>query len=343
MKKIFKSLVLFSVFLFVISSVSAIRLPTSQEKNWASSSIYGLEKWLLESHTANGTLKTDMNLSANDFNVSNNLIVTGNIKGEIPDAFKKLNWSNLYVAEANTRYSLTNFTSNYDTRADRFGNINFTNVYDGRNDRWLLSNFTASFANRLNELWKLGNFTLAYDDRVDRFGNQNFTTRYDLRNDRYSKENFTAQIAQDGLFTLANYSAEYSLTGYKLLNFTSNYDVRTDRFSILNGTNLPFSKFTIENGTTLPFSNFKIENVSKSEQNPSNETIFLPSQEKVDGLKSADSPKFTAINVTDVRILTGSGDPEASVTAPRGSLYLRTNGTFYVKENGVSNTGWIAK
>lgn len=45
--------------------------------------------------------------------------------------------------------------------------------------------------------------------------------------------------------------------------------------------------------------------------------------------------------------LEGSGSPEGVVTASVGSTYRRTNGgastTFYVKESGVSNTGWIAK
>lgn len=43
----------------------------------------------------------------------------------------------------------------------------------------------------------------------------------------------------------------------------------------------------------------------------------------------------------------GSGSPEGVVTAPVGSIYLRTDGgagtTFYVKESGTGNTGWVAK
>jgi hypothetical protein len=43
----------------------------------------------------------------------------------------------------------------------------------------------------------------------------------------------------------------------------------------------------------------------------------------------------------------GSGTPEASVTAPPGSLYTDTDGgvgvTLYVKETGVGNIGWSAK
>lgn len=43
----------------------------------------------------------------------------------------------------------------------------------------------------------------------------------------------------------------------------------------------------------------------------------------------------------------GSGTPEGVVTAPVGAVYHRTNGgagtSFYVKESGAGNTGWVAK
>jgi hypothetical protein len=43
----------------------------------------------------------------------------------------------------------------------------------------------------------------------------------------------------------------------------------------------------------------------------------------------------------------GTGTPEGVVTAPVGSLFLRTDGgagtTLYVKESGSGNTGWVAK
>jgi hypothetical protein len=46
-------------------------------------------------------------------------------------------------------------------------------------------------------------------------------------------------------------------------------------------------------------------------------------------------------------IRTGAGAPEDVVTARIGSLYLRTDGgagtSFYVKESGTGNTGWVAK
>lgn len=45
-------------------------------------------------------------------------------------------------------------------------------------------------------------------------------------------------------------------------------------------------------------------------------------------------------------ILSGTGTPESAVTAPVGSLFLRTDGgsatTLYVKTSGTGNTGWGA-
>lgn len=42
----------------------------------------------------------------------------------------------------------------------------------------------------------------------------------------------------------------------------------------------------------------------------------------------------------------GSGSPEGVLTAPIGSIYMRTDGgtgtTTYRKESGVGNTGWVA-
>ena len=43
----------------------------------------------------------------------------------------------------------------------------------------------------------------------------------------------------------------------------------------------------------------------------------------------------------------GTGTPEAQITAPVGSIFLRRDGgantTLYVKQSGVGNTGWVAK
>jgi hypothetical protein len=51
------------------------------------------------------------------------------------------------------------------------------------------------------------------------------------------------------------------------------------------------------------------------------------------------------LNGSGPMIVSGSGSPESVVTAPVGSIYLRTDSatTLYVKQTGTGNTGWVAK
>lgn len=53
------------------------------------------------------------------------------------------------------------------------------------------------------------------------------------------------------------------------------------------------------------------------------------------------------IQNTDCAIYAGAGNPNGVITANPGSIYLNNAGgsgsTLYVKESGISNTGWIAK
>lgn len=54
-----------------------------------------------------------------------------------------------------------------------------------------------------------------------------------------------------------------------------------------------------------------------------------------------------SVSNTAATVSSGTGSPESAVTAPVGSIYMRTNGgastSFYVKESGAGNTGWVAK
>jgi hypothetical protein len=53
------------------------------------------------------------------------------------------------------------------------------------------------------------------------------------------------------------------------------------------------------------------------------------------------------VTTIEGRYFTGAGAPESVVTAPIGSIYIRTTGgvstTLYVKTSGAGNTGWTAK
>jgi hypothetical protein len=59
----------------------------------------------------------------------------------------------------------------------------------------------------------------------------------------------------------------------------------------------------------------------------------------------ADDTGFTGIQSLYQRF--GSGSPESVVTAPTGATYHRTDGgsgsSYYVKESGTGNTGWVGK
>lgn len=59
------------------------------------------------------------------------------------------------------------------------------------------------------------------------------------------------------------------------------------------------------------------------------------------------APLVTSHPVGTVCLTSGTGTPEGAVTAPVGSVYLRTDGgastTLYVKQSGAGNTGWVAK
>lgn len=61
----------------------------------------------------------------------------------------------------------------------------------------------------------------------------------------------------------------------------------------------------------------------------------------------ADTRDTSNAFVTHQLNIRGAGTPEGAVTAPVGSTYQRTDGgagtSFYVKESGSGNTGWVAK
>lgn len=67
----------------------------------------------------------------------------------------------------------------------------------------------------------------------------------------------------------------------------------------------------------------------------------------LNGLSNAHFNFAKVDDTTTVNIIKGSSDPEGAVTATQGSVYMRTGGgagsSFYVKESGSGNTGWVGK
>ncbi len=64
----------------------------------------------------------------------------------------------------------------------------------------------------------------------------------------------------------------------------------------------------------------------------------------VTGLTVAGGVNHGSSGVTET---VGTATPEGAVTAPIGSTFRRTDGgagtSFYVKESGAGNTGWVGK
>lgn len=91
-------------------------------------------------------------------------------------------------------------------------------------------------------------------------------------------------------------------------------------------------EFTVNNGGRIKFSNGSNFNVALTRNS--------------DGIKGTDATTgYCPIESLYDRY--GSGSPEAAVTAPVGAVFHRTDGgagtSFYVKESGSGNTGWVAK
>jgi hypothetical protein len=79
---------------------------------------------------------------------------------------------------------------------------------------------------------------------------------------------------------------------------------------------------------------------------PSGKSVQFVVNSVVEALASASGFHIGA-STSAPFLSSGTGAPEGVVTAPIGSLFMRTDGgastTLYVKESGVSNTGWVAK
>lgn len=102
----------------------------------------------------------------------------------------------------------------------------------------------------------------------------------------------------------------------------------------IGGQTDPFSTLLVKSkGSTSATGAFQVSNSSNAN------LIYM-----------SDAGDFTVYNQirlgsqTGPMIRSGTGSPESVVTAPVGSMFLRTNGgagtTLYIKESGAGNTGW---
>lgn len=83
-------------------------------------------------------------------------------------------------------------------------------------------------------------------------------------------------------------------------------------------------------------------------------TVFAPGTDNTNDLGTP-STRFRRVHLAELRfgtagdrrVVSGTGSPEGAITAPVASQWLRTDGgagtTFYIKESGTGNTGWVGK
>ncbi len=246
-------------------------------------------------------------------NISGDLGVLGNIYGEIPDAYKKANYS--------AEYSSTGFD-----------NENFTVRYDLRTDRFAIANVTAYLGDDGNaSLLRTGNIS---NILLNAFKNENFTVRYDLRTDRFALANVTAYLGDDGNASLLRTSniSNILLNAFKNENFTVRYDLRTDRFArenvtdYLGGADINASLLKAGNISNILLNAFKNENLTGKAVN------------------------FTYANVSkDLVVL---GNVGIGTTAPLSLLHLNKSDLLntsvtnvltldHTNPNGVNLTGGI--
>jgi hypothetical protein len=125
--------------------------------------------------------------------------------------------------------------------------------------------------------------------------------------------------------------------------FTPNLDLSTNNrtVKIISFENDGLIKFSRDNGTAI------IDHLFVSN------TVIRP--EIASGMNIGtssfpfDQASFNRINMggSGPRILFGSGSPQGNIAAPVGSIFLRDDGgastSFYVKESGTGDAGWVAK
>jgi hypothetical protein len=136
------------------------------------------------------------------------------------------------------------------------------------------------------------------------------------------------QLGFYGIVGLSPWTVSGSIL--KSLKFSNGFD---PTLSIESNTNSGILKI-LQSNWYLAIANSAGSNIALFSTFDTNTGSFIPNPMR---LGSSTGPQWRS----------GTGTPEGVITAPVGSMFFRTDGgagtTFYVKESGTGNTGWIAK
>ena len=139
MQKFLRISTIFLFFIIFINSAYAERYPLENENPYYNIFI----PFLNVSHTINGTLKSGINVSFYNLNVSKNIIVIGNLNATQINSSLITIGNNMVVTEE-AIFNKANYSIEYDSTGYKL--VNFTSNYDARLDRYSITNYSAEYA-----------------------------------------------------------------------------------------------------------------------------------------------------------------------------------------------------
>lgn len=140
-------------------------------------------------------------------------------------------------------------------------------------------------------------------------------------------------------------------TGYLSTAMVTNLNMNTKQ--VLNSGNISFSgsrAIQARSGDVLTIIDFEFPELVnavatlrmfRATNTTGNKDFIIHNGDGTSGIKfRITNGEIITLNGQGTKITAGAGSPEGVVSAGPGSLYLRTDGTFYVKQSGSGNTGW---
>lgn len=171
---------------------------------------------------------------------------------------------------------------------------------------------------------------------IDTNGNAIPTTNVAVYN--HGTATLSTIYSDNGITPRSNPFSSGSDGGFTFYAANGRYDIVLTKTGYTFGTDLYDIQFFDATGASVSFAA------------PVGVTGTLSATTDVSGATATISGNITSTSgkllLGTIQILRGTATPEAAITAPVGSIFLRTDGaadtTLYVKETGTGNTGWVA-
>jgi len=288
------------------------------------------------------------------FRISN---FTTQLNNYIPLFFNNENFTNLkpftltnYSAEyALSGFKLSNFTTAYDSRADRFGNVNYTSLENAAFTNANASNLNTSLWNLSRNLFvylkdaaylvrigdvnrNISNDTFAVIGSAAVYGSLNATSF----NSSFILQNNNQVQTVNAVFNIGNYSSEYAGSGFKITNYTA---LENAAFTNTNYTYLEAAAFTKANySAEYASTGFKNANYTTLEDSAFRLANFTTNYEaqayfKIANYTALQNAAFTLANHSAEYASTGYklANFTSNLNAQNSSLWNRSSASTYLK------------